>query len=196
MSSYRALLAETPPLASGCPRPYQEYPKPSQHFPHKRLPVPWINTENVWAMKDWLSFDRNAMRELHQADYCLCAICGEQLDRLKVYGTLYYPGRTTGSGMHPGCALLSLHYCPYLAEFDPTEFFVSWEGEGHGLILDESTLDEEEDDGTYDLTDVNLAPGWKLISLAEIKALAKRLRETKAAVSPAQAAPSGCPMGH
>ena len=139
--SYRKLLAETSPLASGCPRPYQEYPNPSQDFPHQRLPVPWINTENVWASQDWLSFDRNAIAELHQADYCLCAICGEQLGEEKIFASLGYAGNTSGSGMHPGCALLSLHYCPYLRYFpQPADALVIWRGEGHGLLLSEMRL--------------------------------------------------------
>ena len=176
---------------SGWPVPYIEMDSPEDEermaewgFSGAKMPVPWINTSAVRSphRKDWLSFDEEALKALEAADFELCAICGEQLGEDKVYGVLGkgklpsdHPNRqelyrTTGSGMHPKCSLLSLKYCPHLQQLEEEEgahAFVAIHGKGNGL--ESSSLEK----AGGDVSEVLLDGRAKPLEIHHLKNLAK-----------------------
>jgi hypothetical protein len=157
-------------------------------FTHKKLPIPWINTSAVSERQhpNWLGFDEAALEELGANRFCLCAICGNQLSSVKVFGHLHNPGNTTGVGMHPDCALLAFHYCPELQRMaaesgsDDPELFDVVDCEGHGLAIPDA-------DPEYDVSDLNIAVSYRTVRLSELRQLAKTAAHNSGSVKPMSA---------
>jgi len=140
-----------------------------KEFDRDRLVVPWLNWSEIRGKQIWTGFDPEALETLHQHDYLLCGICGEKLGKNKIYGQLYgQTNITSGSGMHPACALLAWKYCP---DLNRHQGFSLYSGEGHGLKLGEGAATLHE--GTYDLSEVFLEDAAEDISIDQIRALAK-----------------------
>lgn len=161
-------------LERGCPRRFVDYENKRPGFDRQQLPVPWINTEPVLSERNWLSFDGEALNQLGEADHLLCAICGDTLGRQKIFGRLGQEGGvSTGSGMHPNCALLSYYYCPHLFQYrgdnqDPA--FDLYEGDDAGIDFD--AMDRHQHYDGDDISEVLLLPNTRPISLDELRQLA------------------------
>jgi hypothetical protein len=189
---------------TGLPRPFYEYsPKRVDSwfswFPHKRLPVPWINWSEV-KFGNWTGFDANALETLDEHDYKLCGICGLALGEYKVFGRYPEAGNTTGPGMHATCALLSYHYCPYLLEKEADDAFEIAYTDTHGLDFGSASSSHA---GRIEAISDIKTKGAVSLTLAKLHELARAERanggssEDKVDDSSSRpAAVRGCPVAH
>jgi hypothetical protein len=198
--------SETCPVV-GLPRPfadYEPYGARTPLFPHLKLPVSWISWHNIQCGRkggpkraNWLGFDSEAMKVIHEHNYNICGVCGLALGNYKVFARLYgNAGVTTGTGMHAACALLSYHYCPDLLsrghKTSADDIFEIVYSEDHGLDFSDTPFDDEEGcEEFYDLSEVATADATSLTMVALME-LARRERTTGDATS--EAAVSSCPF--
>lgn len=134
----------------------------------KRLPVPWIMTEQDGQMNGngWLSFVEDKCMPAHLQR--LCQVCGEpvalgQLVHMQTYG----PGRTHGPGVHPRCGMLTFRVCPHFEGAHDDEAVVAWlwEGEGQGYEL------VDDGDGPY-ASDCSVKAGAVALTATDLRRLA------------------------
>lgn len=108
----------TDPTAAGWPRKRLEYLEDEAPLPNV-----YVGGENQ-LKGDWSSFD------VERSSVCLrdrlCAVCGEPLRSLTLYGALDRGGfwadmrekHTNGPGAHPRCFAMALRFCPHFTGYD------------------------------------------------------------------------------
>jgi hypothetical protein len=155
----------------GWPRPFITFPE-SRHtetFRPERLPVPWLNWRPALTEGVWTKWDPEALDALAD-DYGLCGVCGEPLGHTKLLGVLGGESTvvSTGTALHPQCALLAYKTCPALLDLGEDHAFYVYHGDGPGVVRN-----PDEDRVSIDISMIAMHDAARPITLTEIRALAK-----------------------
>jgi hypothetical protein len=133
------------PAAPGWPRPFLERAETGPDYEDIVVSTPALFIGGELQVKgDWLTFDETSSERCRTE--LLCAVCGEELRRIKMYGAAadnqpeVGPTKrlTNGPAVHPKCFALTLKFCPHFARrpFNDIRRTVVFAYDGPGLGVD------------------------------------------------------------
>lgn len=162
------------------PRPMTSYDSKQYgaEFKRSQMPLTWMSWDSSLGGA-FSAFDGEAMVELMESKFTLCAVCGETMGETKIFGRLSNKGRgVSGSAMHPKCALIAFHYCPHFVKDMGTQSpFIKVTTTGCGFAVDYSAFvdcDEEElSDRIGECINDYVVKQGSIVSLADVKQLAR-----------------------